>query len=165
MIRPIGYFFDSETLVGEDGSSIEFYSAIHLLPNPALSLLAFCAVIILTFKWIDTLARPASSLRLSKDTYAISLILLGYYSNFLPWAIASRSTFIYHYQPAAVFSFFALAFLLHKLFIKNKFENKLLYYFALSLICISAIYWLPIHLGLEITSENFYSRMWFSSWI
>ena len=165
MIRPIGYFFDSKTLIGEDGSIFELYSAMHLFPNPALSFLSFVAVIILTFKWIEAIARPFSTIQFSKETYSMSLILLGYYANFLPWAVASRSTFIYHYQPAAVFSFFALAFLLYKLFNKNRLENSVLYFSVLSLVIISAIYWLPFHLGIEITSESFNSRMWFDSWI
>tara|TARA_B100000900_G_scaffold377264_1_gene360565 strand:+ start:516 stop:1856 length:1341 start_codon:yes stop_codon:yes gene_type:complete len=165
MIRPIGYFFDSKTLIGEDGSIFELYSTMHLFPNPALSFLSFLAVIILTFKWIEAMARPLSTIQFSKETYSISLILLGYYANFFPWVVASRSTFIYHYQPAAVFSFFALAFLLYKLLNKNRLENSVLYYSVLALVIASAIYWLPFHLGIEITSESFNSRMWFDSWI
>tara|TARA_B100000579_G_scaffold277037_1_gene229137 strand:- start:2417 stop:3757 length:1341 start_codon:yes stop_codon:yes gene_type:complete len=165
MIRPIGYFFDSKTLIGEDGSIFELYSTMHLFPNPALSFLSFLAVIILTFKWIEAMARPLSTIQFSKETYSISLILLGYYANFLPWVVASRSTFIYHYQPAAVFSFFALAFLLYKLLNKNRLENSVFYYSVLALVITSAIYWLPFHLGIEITSESFNSRMWFDSWI
>ena len=165
MIRPIGYFFDSKTLIGEDGSIFELYSTMHLFPNPALSFLSFLAVIILTFKWIEAMARPLSTIQFSKETYSISLILLGYYANFFPWVVASRSTFIYHYQPAAVFSFFALAFLLYKLLNKNRLENSVLYYSVLALVITSAIYWLPFHLGIEITSESFNSRMWFDSWI
>tara|TARA_B100000965_G_scaffold100166_1_gene82117 strand:- start:2270 stop:3610 length:1341 start_codon:yes stop_codon:yes gene_type:complete len=165
MIRPIGYFFDSKTLIGEDGSIFELYSTMHLFPNPALSFLSFLAVIILTFKWIEAMARPLSTIQFSKETYSISLILLGYYANFFPWVVASRSTFIYHYQPAAVFSFFALAFLLYKLLNKNRLENSVFYYSVLALVITSAIYWLPFHLGIEITSESFNSRMWFDSWI
>jgi len=165
MIRPIGYFFDSQTLIGSDGENIEIFTAIHLLPNPALSLLSFIAVIILTFKWIETLAKSIGTKKVSEDAYVISLILIGFYANFLPWAVASRSTFIYHYQPSACFSFMALAFLLYKLTTKKKSENMAVYYMTLILILISAVYWLPLQLGLEITSDGFYSRMWFDTWI
>ena len=165
MIRPIGYFFDSQTLIGSDGENIEIFTAIHLLHNPALSLLSFIAVIILTFKWIETLAKSIGTKKVSEDAYVISVILIGYYANFLPWAVASRSTFIYHFQPSACFSFMALAFLLYNLTTKKKAENMPIYYMSLILIMISAVYWLPLQLGLSITSESFYSRMWFDTWI
>jgi dolichyl-phosphate-mannose--protein O-mannosyl transferase len=164
MIRPIGYFFDSQTLTGP-GGDVEIFTAIHLFPNPALSLFAFIAVIILTFKWIESIAKSIGVKKVSEDTYVISLILIGFYANFLPWAVASRSTFIYHYQPSACFSFMALAFLLYKLTTKKKSENMAVYYMTLILILISAVYWLPLQLGLEITSDGFYSRMWFDTWI
>lgn len=164
MIRPIGYFFDAQTLTGP-GGDVEIFTSIHLFPNPALSLFAFIAVIILTFKWIESLAKSIGAKKVSEDVYVISLILIGFYANFLPWAVASRSTFIYHYQPSACFSFMALAFLLYKLTTKKKSENMAVYYMTLILILISAVYWLPLQLGLEITSDGFYSRMWFDTWI
>ena len=100
-----------------------------------------------------------------EEFYSIGLILIGFYANFLPWALASRSTFIYHYQPAACFAFMALAFLLYKQATKNKIENMILFYAALTLILFAAVYWLPLQLGLEISSISFYSRMWFETWI
>ena len=165
MIRPIGYFFDSASMVNSEGLTIEKFKAIHLFPNPALSLLSFMSVILLTLKWIELLSKSIGTRKFSDETYSISLILIGFYSNFLPWALASRSTFIYHYQPAACFAFMALAFLLFKLTTKNKIENLSLYYASLFLILISALYWLPLQLGIEISSINFYSRMWFETWI
>ena len=165
MIRPIGYFFDSASIVNSEGLTIEKFKAIHLFPNPALSLLSFMSVILLTLKWIELLSKSIGTRKVSDETYSISLILIGFYSNFLPWALASRSTFIYHYQPAACFAFMALAFLLFKLTTKNKIENLSLYYASLFLILISALYWLPLQLGIEISSINFYSRMWFETWI
>ena len=165
MIRPIGYFFDSETLIIAGGNNIEIFTAIHLFPNPALNLLSFIAVIFLTFKWIEEIAKSFGTKEVSEDAYIMSIILIGFYTNFLPWAVASRSTFLYHYQPSACFSFMALAFLLYRLTDKRKSENMSLYYLTLILVLVSAVYWLPLQLGLEITSESFYSRMWFDTWI
>ncbi len=99
------------------------------------------------------------------DLIIISIICIGFYANFLPWAIASRSTFIHHFQPSACFAFMALAFLLFKASNKNKFENRGFVLSILVLIIISTIYWLPLQLGIPISSESFYSRMWFESWI
>ena len=165
MIRPIAYFFDSGTTINLDGTSTPIFTAIHLFPNPMLNFLSLIAVILLTFKWIEVISKSISGRKVMEEIYLISIILFGFYANFIPWAVASRSTFIYHYQPAACFSFMALAFLLYRLTTKNKIESLFLYYASLILILISAVYWLPLQLGLEISSESFYSRMWFDTWI
>ena len=165
MIRPIGYFFDSETIINTQGISTELFKAIHLFPNPALNFLSFISIILLTFKWIDILTKSINNRKAQEEIYPVSLILIGFYANFLPWALASRSTFIYHYQPAACFAFMALAFLLHRLINKGTIENTSLYYASLFLILVSGLYWLPLQLGFEISSKSFYSRMWFETWI
>jgi dolichyl-phosphate-mannose--protein O-mannosyl transferase len=143
----------------------EIFTAIHLLPNPALSLFSFIAIVILTFKWMGFVSESIGRQKILDELYISSFILVGYYANFLPWAFPERSTFIYHYQPSAVFSFMALAYLLHEAVKKDKTESRMLYMATLALILISAIYWLPLHLGLPISPESFYSKMWFISWI
>jgi dolichyl-phosphate-mannose--protein O-mannosyl transferase len=165
MIRPMGYFFESNTILGPDLVDKEIFTAIHLLPNPALSLFSFIAIVILTFKWMGFVSESIGRQKILDELYISSFILVGYYANFLPWAFPERSTFIYHYQPSAVFSFMALAYLLHEAVKKDKTESRMLYMATLALILISAIYWLPLHLGLPISSESFYSKMWFISWI
>ena len=94
MIRPIGYFFDSETIINAQGISTEQFKAIHLFPNPALNFLSFISIILLTFKWIDILTKSINNRNAEEEIYPVSLILIGFYANFLPWALASRSTFI-----------------------------------------------------------------------
>ena len=165
MIRPIGYFFDSTTILSLDGVTSENFKAIHLLPNPAINFLSFISIIVLTFKWVEMISKTLGTRKVHEEFYSIGLILIGFYANFLPWALASRSTFMYHYQPAACFAFMALAFLLYKQATKNEIENMILFYAALTLILFAAVYWLPLQLGLEISSISFYSRMWFETWI
>ncbi|MDA9660684.1 phospholipid carrier-dependent glycosyltransferase [Gammaproteobacteria bacterium] len=165
MIRPIAYFFESGAQSGSMIVDVEVFKAIHLFPNPALNFFSLIAVVILSLKWIGYLSESLGNRKIREELYLSSFILFGFYANFLPWALASRSTFIYHYQPAAIFSFFALAYFIYRLIQRNTFETKLLYSFALALILLSSIYWLPIQLGLEISDESFYSKMWFDSWI
>ena len=165
MIRPIAYFFESGAQSGSMIVDVEVFKAIHLFPNPALNFFSLIAVVILSLKWIGYLSESLGNRIIREELYLSSFILFGFYANFLPWALASRSTFIYHYQPAAIFSFFALAYFIYRLIQRNTFETKLLYSFALVLILLSSIYWLPIQLGLEISDESFYSKMWFDSWI
>jgi len=165
MIRPIAYFFESGAQSGSMIIDVEVFKAIHLFPNPALNFFSLIAVVILSLKWIGYLSESLGNRKIRDELYLSSFILFGFYANFLPWALASRSTFIYHYQPAAIFSFFALAYFIYRLMQRNTFETNLLYSFALVLILLSSIYWLPIQLGLEISDESFYSKMWLDSWI
>ena len=164
MIRPIGYYFNSEYLV-VDGVGFDIFQAIHLFPNPALNIFSVVAIFLLTFKWFESIAKSLGNKEIDGDLIIISIICIGFYANFLPWAIASRSTFIHHFQPSACFAFMALAFLLFKASNKNKFENRGFVLSILVLIIISTIYWLPLQLGIPISSESFYSRMWFESCI
>lgn len=165
MIRPIAYFFESGAQSESIIIDVEVFKAIHLFPNPALNFFSLIAVVILSLKWIGYLSESLGNRKIRDELYLSSFILFGFYANFLPWALASRSTFIYHYQPAAIFSFFALAYFIYRLMQRNTFETRLLYSFALVLILLSSIYWLPIQLGLEISDESFYSKMWLDSWI
>lgn len=165
MIRPIAYYFNAGYISGISANGNEIFQAIHLFPNPALNLFSMFAIILMTFKWFEAISFSLGNKTLHHELVVLSFICIGFYSNFLPWAIASRSTFIYHFQPAACFAFMALAYFLYQASKKKGLEQKVLVFGALTLVIISSIYWLPIQLGLPISGEEFYSRMWFSSWI
>jgi dolichyl-phosphate-mannose-protein mannosyltransferase len=165
MIRPIAYYFNSKTFEGSDGSSIAIFQDVHLMPNPALNFFALLAVIVITFKWFQVISRSIHSKKIDESLIVITLICFGFYLNFLPWAFATRSTFIYHFQPSAFFAFMALAYLLSGIDKSKNTVNKILIFSVLISVIISSIYWLPLQLGIPISSESFYSRMWFASWI
>ena len=165
MLRPIAYYFSSQEVINASGGSLTVFNAVHLFPNPALTLLSSVAIFILSLNWVSSLSKVISSKAYDSDFVASAFILLGYYSNFLPWAVVSRSAFIYHYQASACFSFIALAYLLYKISLKEKVEYKVLYVVSMTLIGAAAIYWLPIQIGLDIPAGQFQSRMWLDSWI
>ena len=165
MFRPIAYYFSSQEVISASGESLTVFNAVHLFPNPALTLLSSIAIFILSLNWLSSFSKVISSKKYNSDFVSTTFILLGYYTNFLPWALVSRSAFIYHYQASACFSFIALAYLLYKISLKEKVEYKALYILSITLIIAATIYWLPIQLGLDISAENFQSRMWLDSWI
>jgi len=165
MLRPIAYFFSSQEMLTVSGNSLTVFNAVHLFPNPALTLFSSIAIFIMSMNWLSSLSRVITSKIYDSDFVAITFILIGYFANFLPWALVSRSAFIYHYQSAACFGFVALAYLLYKISLKEKIEYKALYFLSLFLIVTASIYWLPIQIGLDISEEAFYSRMWLDSWI
>ena len=162
MIKPIAYFFNSYDLPNNGISMIE---NIHLFPNPALSLLSFIAISIMTIHWLKLLYRWLTIRLIEKEFFIFSFILLGYFCNLLPWLLVNRCTFIYHYQPSAIFGFLALSWYLSRNIISETLLIRISSWSLLLIILISFLYWLPIQLGIPIENFQFYERMWFKSWI
>ena len=105
---------------------------------------------------------------LSAETSSNIIILyigLNYFANLLPWLKISRCTFFYHYMPAYLFSWFALAFILDNLLNRPKKIERWLGMGVMGLILLGFIYWLPVFLGLPLLPQAFYLRMLLPSWI
>ncbi|MEO1132635.1 MAG: hypothetical protein AAFX40_08010 [Cyanobacteria bacterium J06639_1] len=138
--RPISYYFDA------DDSQ---WQSVLAIGNPILWWLALPAVVGLT---ISTMIRfrafPA-------------YVLLGYAANYLPWMKVSRCLFLYHYMSALVFSVMALAFVLDGFLHHRRTTVRLIGLFAIGAIALSQIFFTPIWLGLPVTPQQFYLRMWF----
>ena len=162
MIKPIAYFFSSYDLPNNGISMIE---NIHLFPNPALSLFSFIAISIMTIHWLKLLYKSLTIGLVEKDFLIFSFILLGYFCNLLPWLLVNRCTFIYHYQPSAIFGFLALSWYLSRNIVSETLLIRISAWSLLLMILISFLYWLPIQLGIPIENFQFYERMWFKSWI
>jgi dolichyl-phosphate-mannose--protein O-mannosyl transferase len=95
----------------------------------------------------------------------ILYIGLNYVANLLPWLKISRCTFFYHYMPAYLFSWFALAFILDNLLSQPQKNQRWLGLSIIGLILLGFIYWLPVFLGLPLLPQAFYLRMLLPSWI
>ena len=94
-----------------------------------------------------------------------AVVGFGYLANLLPWAFIDRCLFLYHYQPASIFGFIALAWYLSELLDANKSVYRLLAISLMVVIVLSFLYWLPFHMGFSIPEYEFSRRMWFESWI
>ena len=172
--RSVGYYFSSVNNVLTD---------VHALGNPILWWCSTGAVVFLTGKallWE----------RLQRFNPVVAIVLIGYATNYLPWVITKRCLFIYHYMAASLFSFIALALVLQWLWdisfgqqpspetLPQNLENSPQFSswqrlaFTISLpkvlclviglgIAASFVFFLPLWLGLPLTSPEFYGRMWF----
>ena len=162
MLRPIAYFFESYTLAD---SGISMVRSIHLFPNPILSLLSFISVIIMSISWVKLFLNWINMNLVCKEFFIFSFILLGYFCNLVPWMIVERCTFIYHYQPSAIFGFLALAWYLGKWLEAQEWSKRITSCLILLLILVAFLYWLPIQLGIPMENFQFYDRMRLKSWI
>ncbi len=91
-------------------------------------------------------------------------LLLNYGANFLPWIKVTRCTFIYLYMPAAIFGFLSIAWLVERWLYSFDIEFRLLGVTASFLILLAFVFWLPVYLGLPLSTEAFQWRMWLRSW-
>ncbi|MBE9207346.1 phospholipid carrier-dependent glycosyltransferase [Nostoc sp. LEGE 06077] len=99
------------------------------------------------------------------DTWIALYLVVNYATNLAPWMRVSRCAFIYHYMTAVVFAFLAIAWFVDQC-LRSYYAPLQAIGFTLSLIILAAfVFWLPIYLGLPISSEAYRLRMWFSYWI
>lgn len=99
-------------------------------------------------------------------TPAVALfVIINYGANLLPWVQVGRCLFIYHYLPAAIFSFLGLGALLTQAWNQSDIRWRGVALLLVFLVISGFIFWLPIFLGLPLTPTEFRWRMWLPSWI
>jgi dolichyl-phosphate-mannose--protein O-mannosyl transferase len=135
--RPIAYFFQE----GADGR----YQAIYAMGNPILHWGGFGAIVGL-WTWRSPLPRH--------------FLYLSFIGHWLPWALSSRCTFLYHYMPAAVFAMIAFAGLLDRFWHRGVWAPA-----TLGIVVLAFLWWLPIYTGYPISAIHFRMLMWFANWI
>ncbi|MEM6446168.1 MAG: phospholipid carrier-dependent glycosyltransferase [Cyanobacteria bacterium P01_D01_bin.123] len=138
--RPISYHFNAEG---------ELWSSVLAIGNPILWWTALPAVVGLAI---------ASCFRFRALP---AYVLLGYAANYLPWMKVSRCLFLYHYMSALAFSVMALAVVLDGMLNHPRKSLRLTALLVIGAIVMSQVFFMPLWLGLPVTSEQFYTRMWF----
>ena len=163
MKRPISYYFHKAE--PQDSPGGKNYYDIHLFGNPVLYWLASASLPLLLCLLLRSLWRWWRDKIIPEGLLFQSVIIVGFAGNWLPWLLVSRCTFLYHYLPSSLFSFISLAWLLQRGLLSGKRWLQVLAGFALLVILLSFLYFLPFQLGIPLNQESFYQRMWFRSWI
>jgi len=162
MMRPVGYYFDS-TMIDQGGIAASYFTTIHLLPNPFIYWFSTLAItVMIVGQTINIVLKKTGN---QKKQILSAVVGFGYLANLLPWAFIDRCLFLYHYQPASIFGFIALAWYLSKSLDSNKPVYRLLAISLMVVIVLSFLYWLPFHMGFSIPEYEFSRRMWFEGWI
>jgi dolichyl-phosphate-mannose--protein O-mannosyl transferase len=168
LIRPIAYFFEMRPY-----SMLQFVLAMG---NPLLYWLSAIAVPIgLTFIVASKLRFPpklitqinlASSFK-GKSTlfWLMFYVTTSFLAHWLPWSLSKRCIFLYHYMPASVFAFATLALLVSLMWRSQLPELRTLGSGIVMVVAIAFIFWLPIYIGLPISSGYLPVLMWLPSWI
>lgn len=178
MIRPVDYFYQTARTVSEpvpavgpplpQGAAQVVYD-VHALGNPALWWLSTLALIfvvgLLVWQlWWQATQSPRASDR-PELLWVPLFLVINYGANYLPWMDISRCTFLYHYMPASIYSFLALAWLVDQGLRSYRRWLRGLSATVIFLVLAALVFWLPIYLGLPLSPTAFKARMWFQSWI
>ena len=96
-------------------------------------------------------------------TAAAIVLVIGFFGQWLPWALVPRIAFAYHFLPAVPFGCLALAVGLVALFDKGRVGRAIAVTYA-ALAIGFFVYFYPIYTALPLTAQALASRMWLSSW-
>ncbi|MDX2239939.1 MAG: phospholipid carrier-dependent glycosyltransferase [Leptolyngbyaceae cyanobacterium bins.302] len=191
MWRPVAYFYrvtgkgdpvPTEQVLPPTTAEKVIYD-VHAIGNPFLwwfSTIAIAIVLLLLVGFVVQLVgqwQPHRDRSLSLQEFAATwglsaaeqwlVLFLGvnYLANLLPWVRVTRCLFLYHYMGALVFASLALAWLIDRWL---RIDQPNLRYISLAIflsVGIAFLYWLPIYLGLPVSSEQFKQLMWLPSWV
>jgi dolichyl-phosphate-mannose--protein O-mannosyl transferase len=162
MWRPVAYFYEKSQV----SPGVQQIHDVHAMGNPIVWWLSTVAIITALIGLIIKLFLRKQSLNATGDHVWISTYLtVNYVANLLPWVKVSRCTFLYHYMAAYVFAILALAVIVDRCLRSNSKRYRTAGKLVLVLVIAAFIYWLPIYLGLPLSTQDYYLRMLFSNWI
>ncbi|MBW4508654.1 MAG: phospholipid carrier-dependent glycosyltransferase [Scytonematopsis contorta HA4267-MV1] len=185
MTRPMAYFYQTATSINEplpimgpplpNGVGKIIYD-VHAMGNPFLWWFGVAALLLLLvmltqkifIPWVQYKRFPIQSLTTTSLTIDIWIglyLVINYSTNLLPWVRVNRCVFIYHYMTALPFVFLAIAWLVDQS-LRSYYKELRIVGVTITFVILGAfIFWLPIYLGLPLTSDSYKLRMWFTSWI
>jgi dolichyl-phosphate-mannose--protein O-mannosyl transferase len=139
---------------------------VHAMGNPFLWWLSTAAVLLLLILLaVRFLGGDSWKLSPTPSTWIALYLVLNWLANLLPWVRVTRCTFLYHYMGASVFSGLALAWLVDRWLHSDKPDYRSAGATVIVLILLAFVFWLPIYLGLPLSTQGYQLRMWFRSWV
>ncbi|MBU3715455.1 MAG: phospholipid carrier-dependent glycosyltransferase [Candidatus Nanopelagicaceae bacterium] len=150
--RPTSFFYESPKSCGAENCSQE----ILAMGTPIIWWFGLIALFITIGYFITRRERAAG------------LILIALLSNYLPWLLfPERTTFYFYAISFLPFLILAITYSI-KLYLEDEAkQTKRLQniYAALGLTALIFAYFAPVYLGIVLTYDDWYSRMWLPSWI
>jgi dolichyl-phosphate-mannose--protein O-mannosyl transferase len=177
MLRPIAYYYKTNPA----NDTINY---INAMGNPILYWLGAIAIllcsILLLYQLLDRLLnlldrlgysvgqnlRVADNLQLYNFPIYIPLYLVASFAgNYLPWSLSRRCIFLYHYIPASVFAFMAIAYVTSWCSAQTIPVLQQVGKTMTIAIGLAFLFWLPIYTGLTIPTWYKDLMLWFPSWV
>ncbi|MEB3289656.1 MAG: phospholipid carrier-dependent glycosyltransferase [Leptolyngbya sp.] len=188
MLRPIAYFYQAPVADSAPASPVTI--AIQAMGNPILWWLSTAAVLALGLAWYHhgggkgpipratgapdgpaplTVA-PATGSSVTESPLALpcavpSFPVINYLSQWLPWLLVSRCTFLYHALGMVAFSSLALAWLVSGWLGHRHRSRRWWGWTILGLVAVGFLFWLPLFIGWPLSPSALARRWWLPTWI
>ncbi len=97
---------------------------------------------------------------------ALPVLLIGFFGQWLPWALIPRIAYIYHFLPAAIFGILAVAVVVGELWEwgKRATAGRALAVGYVAVVLLAFAFFYPIYSSVNLTKPQFESRIWFENW-
>lgn len=168
MLRPIAYYYKTHP-----SGTINY---INAMGNPILYWLGAIAMLLclilciyqLRNRWVRRggLDRWCGG-KFNSPQFPIYLplyLLSSFAGHYLPWSLSRRCIFLYHYMPASVFAFMAIAYVTAWGSTQTMSDLPKISRYTVVAIAVAFIFWLPVYVGLPITAFHQRLLIWFPSW-
>ena len=136
---------------GTDYVANGMVSSISCMGNPAVWWTGLAAMVF-------TLVHSAFRRRADKVSI---IIIIGFLSQYLPWVLVPRSTFIYHYFASVPFIILATAFMLGRLERRSKLAFGITAGTLVAAAVVLFAMFYPLESGLPVSTEYAYRLSWF----
>ena len=174
MLRPIAYFYQA---VKSPTTGAQVIYDVHAMGNPFLWWLSTAAIVVclglmVQRFWLGLIALQNQSSgalitfpQLGVRGWAVIYLLINWTANLLPWVRVTRCLFLYHYMESLIFAVLAIALLVEHWLQSSHSWRNITGLTIIFLILIAFIFWLPLYLGLPLSSIEIQMRRWLTSWI
>jgi len=143
MVRPIWYEFQQENGIVQGILCIGNQAVFWLIPS--------------SIGW-------ACWRFIKKRSFLEGFILLGLFSQWIPWAFIARVQFFHYFYTVMPFVCMAIAVPLASIWKQNPGDRYLVISYLI-IVVLLFIYWYPLLNGMPISEQYYRHHMWFNSWI
>lgn len=147
MLRPIWYYMGTNMPQGVT-------STINGMGNPMVWWGAFAAFVAFIVRSIKGKRTHASQ----------TFVLIALASQFLPWVLVPRSTFIYHYFNSLPFMILILVYMLRLIWERGKPERRWVYVYLAAVLIVFVLFY-PMVSGIPIGTQYAKLLRWLPSWM
>lgn len=94
---------------------------------------------------------------------ALTILLIGFFGQWLPWALSPRNAFMYYFLPAVPYGAIAVASAVAAAYRRGGVWRTVGLVYLAALVAYFLFFY-PIHAGVPISREAFEARLWLPSW-
>ncbi|MDQ3855706.1 MAG: phospholipid carrier-dependent glycosyltransferase, partial [Chloroflexota bacterium] len=142
-LRPVLFYLTNET----NGMRPRIYA----LGNPVLYWAFLPAVLAVAYRWWV------------RNRAGLVVLLIGFFGQWLPWALSPRLPYLYHFFPAVPFGCLAVATAMYWLWASGGVWRKVAVGYGCTVV-LAFLFLYPIFAGLPLTPKEFDLRMLLNSW-